>query len=104
MHSAFNLSGYGDLVYHSRDMYSKINKNCGGGVGIYLREGLNYELLEKKSIFIKGLYESIWLLVKLPKGKNVILGNIYRPNTPPLANIHQATIIHKNILESIKKD
>ena len=38
-----NLEGYNKLEYYSRDTANIPNPNCGGGVGIYVRAGINYK-------------------------------------------------------------
>ena len=102
VNASFPLPGYQNFVFKSRDMNSRMNTNCGGGVGLYVRNGLEFEILEDLSIFEKGLHESIWILIKLPKQKSLIIGNSYRPNTYPLANQERALTIHLNILDKIR--
>ena len=85
-------------------MNTKCNRNCGGGSGIFVKKCIDFEILEELSHFTKGVYESIWILLKLPKGKKVIISSIYRPNTPPLANAKKSIEIHCSILELIKRD
>ena len=100
----FKLEGYELLEYATRDKtLSILNPNCGGGVGCFIKEGLNYEILHFGGEFEKGVYESLWIKLSIC-GKTRILGNIYRPNTAPLASLSRATEIHKNILKSIKSD
>ena len=88
----------------TRDMDTIHNHNCGGGTGIFIKEGLSYEILKEQSIFLSGLYESVWVKISLPKGRDVIVGSIYRPNTLPKANELKAIKQHIAILDSIKKD
>ena len=102
VNSSFQLSGYQKIIFTSRDKGKTINPNCGGGLAFYVRENIEFELLEKQSVFIKGLYESIWIKLKLPKKKSVIIGNVYRPNTLPLGNVTRAIEIHSEIHEGIK--
>ena len=100
----FKLEGYELLEYATRDKTQpKTNPNCGGGVGFFVKEGLNYEIIHFDGEFEKGVYESIWVKLNID-GKMCIVGNIYRPNTAPLASLPKATEIHKNILKSIKSD
>ena len=104
INSSFVISGYHSLVYNSRDMDSTLNPNCGGGVGLYIKNNLNYEILHNLSHFEKGVYESIWIKIIINKKDYLLLGNIYRPNTPPLGNSIRATQIHASILDKIKLD
>ena len=100
----FRLKGYELLEYATRDKtQSKLNPNCGGGVGFFIKEGLNYEIVHFGGEFEKGVYESLWLKINI-SGKTRVIGNIYRPNTAPLASLQRATEIHTNILKSIKSD
>ena len=48
--------------------------NCGGGVGLFVKSGLSYEILEVTNSFVEGVYESIWTLLTLPdKSKRIDL-------------------------------
>jgi uncharacterized protein YuzB (UPF0349 family) len=49
----------------------------GGGVGIYIKGSISFKILNKKSVFIEKLYESLFN----SNGKKAIIGSIYRPNT-----------------------
>jgi len=49
-------------------------KRTGGGVCLYVRNGIQYRRLESISTGI----ESLWLLVKM-KHENIVVGTIYRP-------------------------
>ena len=100
----FKLDGYELLEYATRDKtQSKCNPNCGGGVGFFTKEGLNPEIIHFDGEFEIGVYESLWLKLSIG-GKTRIVGNIYRPNTAPLASLTRATEIHRKILMSIKAD
>ena len=57
-----------------------------GGVGIYIDEHLPYTKLEFQNSFIPGVFESIWIKIKINKNDYRIIGNIYRPNSYPKAN------------------
>ena len=46
-------------------------------------------------------YESIWVKIKIKNGKDKIIGNIYIPNSPPLANLEQSLNIHSQIIDKI---
>jgi hypothetical protein len=61
----------------------------------------NFNLTEE-SVFIPHVYESIWVKIKLANGRHNIIGNVYRPNTAPLANLHQAIDIHNKIIDSMQ--
>ena len=59
----YNLTGYSNLVYKTRDMNTEPNPNCGGGVGFFIHNSLKYEILEEESVFLPGVYESLWIKV-----------------------------------------
>ena len=104
IHKQFDLMGYSNIVYKTRDMDSDRNPNCGGGVGFFVNKDLEFDVLEEESIFVAGVYESLWIKVNLSKNHSRIIGNIYRPNTAPRANFKQAVEIHSSIISSIGKN
>ena len=65
---------------------------------------IDYELLNIPSAFIPHVYESIWIKVKVKNGADKIIGNVYRPNSAPRANLEKAINIHNTILENFQKD
>ena len=99
----YNLPGYHNLEYNTRDKNQTVNSNCGGGVGIYVSNSLDYEVLQFRNEFIEGVYESIWIKVHLGHNKSKILGCVYRPNTNK-GDIHRAITIHEAILQELRND
>ena len=63
-----------------------------------------YELLSFRGEYLEGVYESIWALVTLDDKSKRIIGNIYRPNSAPKANLSKAIEIHIKIIDQIKAD
>ena len=100
----FELTGYSDIIFKTRDMNKERNPNCGGGVGFFVSSKLEFEVLEEESIFVEGVYESLWIKVEIAKNVYKIIGNVYRPNTAPKASIKQAIEIHSSILSKITKN
>ena len=100
----FELTGYSNIIYKTRDMNKERNPNCGGGVGFFVSNKFEFEVLEEESIFVDGVYESLWVKVEVAKNNFKIIGNIYRPNTAPKASIKQAVEIHSSILSKITKN
>ena len=96
----YDLTGYKQLLYKTRDMNTDPNPNCGGGVGFFVQNDLQYEVLEDESVFISGVYESLWIKVKIGETYKII-GNVYRPNSAPKANLKKAISIHEAILTKI---
>ena len=81
-----------------------MNANAGGGIGLWLDSSLEYETLDNISVFEPHVYESIFVKIKGHDNKDVIIGNCYRPNTAPLADINRATDIHSSILNKIRTE
>ena len=101
----YEIPGYCKLEYNTRDKNASINPNCGGGGGLFIDEKYkDYEILSDASIFIPNVYESIWVKIRIKDGQDKIIGNVYRPNTAPLANLSQAIEIHNSILENLQND
>ena len=52
------------MTYQDITLWSTIveigTKNCGGGVGLFISNSVEYEILEFKDGFVEGVYESIW--------------------------------------------
>ena len=48
------------------------------------------------------MYESIWVKIKIKNGPDKIIGNIYRPNSAPKADLQKAIEVHNKILENIQ--
>ena len=66
----FSISGYSNLEYISRDKNStKLNPNCGGGVGLFVSNNIQFEVLHFNNSFIKGVFESQWVKIDLGKGE-----------------------------------
>lgn len=81
----YELNGYKKFEFKIRDS-TGLNSNAGGGVGLWVDSDFEYEVLNDLSIFIPKVFESIFIKVKMKKGKDKIIGNIYRPNSEPFAD------------------
>ena len=73
--SLFPLSNYHTLETNLR------NSARGGGVGIYIKNHLAYNILKQYSIFIERIFESLFVEISLPNNKKIIVGSVYRPGT-----------------------
>ena len=96
------LNGYYPLEFRTRDD----TNSSRGGVGLYIRDKYNYELRTDLSVFIPHVFESIFIELHINK-KSILVGVIYRPNTPPKADIDIFThTMHdiQNILSRDKKE
>ena len=71
----FNLDGYHPIIYKCRH----VNKQ-GGGVGIYVKNNLDFDVIGELSIFQDRIFESIFIDVKFGN-KKFTIGSLYRPGT-----------------------
>jgi hypothetical protein len=99
----FVLEGYHPLHFKTRDPEG-LNPNIGGGVGVYIDRKLTFEPLADISIFIPRVFESQFLRVKTSKNKFIIVGNIYRPNTAPFADLKRCNDLLCEIIEKLKSN
>ena len=99
----YDLPGYHQLLYNTRDKGKTLNSNCGGGVGIYICESLDFEVLHLENQFVEGIYESIWVKLNFGHRKTKIIGSVYRPNSAK-SNLSRAISIHESILQILKTD
>ena len=101
----YKIPGYSKFEFLTRDKNGPPNPNCGGGVGLFIdNKYKDYEILNEESVFIPNVYESIWVKIKLKNGQDKIIGNVYRPNTAPLANLQQAIEIHNHIIDKLQNN
>jgi len=85
----FKLPNY-NFIYKNRKIKSK------GGVAIFIRDNIQYNLREDLSIFIEGELESIFI-ESINNGQTSVVGEIYRiPNTSVNLSIQRyEAILHK---------
>jgi len=72
--NTFGITGYQPLLYQSR------TKSQGGGVGIFLKDGLT-GVVNFKPVFIEKIFESIFVEIRIPGQKKLLIGSIYKPNS-----------------------
>ena len=99
----YDLPGYHPIEFNTRDKNRTLNSNCGGGVGIYISDSLDYEILQFENQFIEGIYESIWVKLNLEHNKTKIVGSVYRPNSAK-GDLKRAITIHETILQELKSN
>ena len=94
-----------DLYSHTGYTFTERHRNdrSGGGVGLFLKDHIDYTVREDLLIFC-DIMES--LFVEIPGSefkmeKNIILGIIYRP---PGTDLNQFSDLFGNILEIVKKE
>ena len=71
----FNLNDYNTLELNAR------NSAKGGGVGIYVRNGLSFNILKPFTLSIERIFESIFIEIVTPSNQKIVIGSIYRPGT-----------------------
>ena len=76
-----SLPGYHELISRCRDDGPR------GGVGLFIRDNINYKIRDDISSFIPHIFESLFIEITNSGAKNVIIGVVYRPNTEPFADI-----------------
>ena len=64
-----SLEGF-EFVHHN-------SPTNAGGVGLYIKQGINFNLITKPNLNIEGC-EGIWIDVKMDNNKKVVIGAIYR--------------------------
>ena len=77
------LPGYQKLITRTRE------NNNRGGVGLFVKEGINIKVRENLGVFIPHMYESLYVEI-VPDDNNKtkkVIGVIYRPNTQPQTDI-----------------
>jgi len=81
--SYFVLPGFQNIAFRTRDGVR------GGGVGIYIRDGLNFKERKDLENYKLKTFENIVLEVFYPN-KSILISNIYRsPNPPPNTTVSQ---------------
>ncbi len=77
-----SLNGYHPIKFKSRNDLASSR----GGVGMYIKSNLHYTIRNDLSIFLPHVFESIFVEIRISR-KTIIIGTIYRPNTPPKADL-----------------
>ena len=102
---SYEIPGYSKFEYITRDKDGPPKPNCGGGVGLFIdKKYRDYEIMTEESVFLPHVYESIWVKIKIKNGPDKIIGNVYRPNSAPKANLEKSLEIHNRIIENIQNN
>jgi hypothetical protein len=94
--SRLSLPGYHKLISRCREDGPR------GGVGLFIKETLNYIIREDISVFIPHIFESVFIEIVNKSERNVIVGVIYRPNTEPHANMDIFSSNMEDIMDTIQ--
>ena len=95
----YNLSGYHSPKFKPR----QANDDGKGGVGIYVKETINFKMRDDLSIFIPHIIETIFIEMTIDH-KNMVCGVIYRPNTLPKADLDIFTTTLFEIVDKITNE
>ena len=99
--SRLSLPGYHDLLTRCREDGAR------GGVGLFVKDNINYIVRDNLSVFIPHVFESLFIELVSKANKHAIVGVIYRPNTAPKADIDVfSTTLHgiMNIINTEHKN
>lgn len=99
----FDLPGYSQLHFTVREK-GLVNRNAGGGVGLWVADSLKFEPIPELSIFIPHVFESQFIKVHTGANCFKIVGNIYRPNTGKLACIKTFNKTLSGLISKIKNE
>ena len=91
------LPGYHNLLTRCRENCPK------GGVGLFVKENLNFNIRTDLSVFIPNVFESLFIEIISPS-KSTIVGVIYRPNTAPKADIDVFAYTLQDIMDIINNE
>ena len=93
-----NLEGYHELILKCRDGGPR------GGVGMFVRDTMNYNIREDLSVFIPHICETLFIEIINDSGRNIVVGVIYRPNTELLADIDIYSSNMEHIMDTIQRE
>jgi hypothetical protein len=95
-----DIPGYHPLIYKLRQSSKSRESNRGGGVGCWVRNDLQFEILKEFSIFQEKVFESLFLKIKITEKNFKIIGNIYRP---PNSDFKQFNDLLESTLNNLTK-
>ena len=92
------LTGYHNILIRCREDGPR------GGVGLFVREHLNYKLRDDIGVFIPHIFESLFIEIINSVGKNIIVGVVYRPNSGPHADLDIFSYTMHSIMDTIQHE
>jgi len=93
-----SLPGYHKILTRCRETAKR------GGVGLFIKNTIDYKVREDLSVFIPNVYESLFIETLPSHGKHSIVGVVYRPNTFPLADVDVFTTTLLEVLDQINDE
>ena len=94
------LPGYQDILSANRKNEHK------GGVALFVKDSIQYKVRTDLSVFIPNVFESLFIEFRFFFKQTFIVGAVYRPNTPPKADVEIFTNTMNelmNIVDNEKK-
>ena len=94
----FSLTNYHNIVHKSRVLRQ------GGGVGCYIKNKFNFYVIDKLSIIVDVIFESLVICVTIGS-KKFIFASIYRPNTavPNLTSAEQLELFNEEMIKLLEQ-
>ena len=95
-----HLPGYHNLISRTRNDGGK------GGVGLFIKDNINFNVREDLSFYILHVFESIFIetISNIDHYPNSVFGVIYRPNTQPKADVDLFTNTLFELLDKINNE
>ena len=88
-----NIPDYNFVSVH------RTHKSC-GGVGLYLRNQFEFKVRQDLNSSSPNCFEVVFTEIIVPRGKNIIIGTIYRP---PDQNVNEFLESMRNLLTIVSK-
>ena len=94
----FSLTNYHNIVHKSRVLRQ------GGGVGCYIKDKFNFYVIDKLSIIVDVIFESLVICVTIGS-KKFDFASIYRPNTavPNLTSAEQLELFNEEMIKLLEQ-
>ena len=94
--SLFPLSNFQTLEFNTR------TNARGGGVGIFVKNNIVYNVLNQYSIFHDRIFESLFIEITNDNNQKIVIGMVYRPGTKcPGLNFTEQFAQFSDILSNI---
>ena len=73
----------------------------GGGAGLYLHDTFNFNIMSDLCLSNSALFDSVFVEIENPHGKNFIIGTVY---CSPSANLHEFLESFHQLLHRVTRD
>ena len=92
------LPGYQTPIFQNRQ------NDFRGGVSLFIKNGINFQIRSDLSVFIPNIFESLFIEYSDKKKKKHIIGIVYRPNSPPKADLDIFSTTMNDVLDKINNE